>query len=329
MTKNTPPGWVPPYPAFISTFPSGTPHLAFAQLGVQSPGDGSADALMADIAASLEGHASIVEQAHHVDAAGARNDVFLTYWPSQDAMRSWWRSPAATAWNTRPLDGSVGWWWEAFAAPIDHLETSYSTESVSWGIGRALPQVEDPIHAYFGAARDRISGAEDGGLPGEVTQLSARAIVESAGRRITVKAPGNVCFIRTVQGWSQCPPAEHDAFHTHVMPVYQAGVQYLVDEPVESGCISARLVDDVQLRGDEQIQAETLAWFTSFSELERWTHTHPTHLEIFQGFLKHAQSFNFQIKVVLGHEVVIVPSGNLDLEYANCHPATGFLGWFN
>jgi hypothetical protein len=105
-------------------------------------------------------------------------------------------------------------------------------------------------------------------------------------------------------------------------------VRYLQAETVASGCLSARLVEDEQLIDDQQIQSETLAWFLSLKHLEDWTHTHPTHLAIFHGFLAHAQRFNFDIKVVLGHEVLVVPEGNLDAEYANCHPNTGLLGFF-
>jgi aldoxime dehydratase len=327
MAKNTPAGFEAPYPAWTSEFPSPDAKVVFAQIGIQGSDDIARKALCDAVAASLDGHASIVERATHIDVAGVRNDVFMTYWPTQAEMRAWYAGPASV-WKDRPFDGDTGWWWEALASPVDHLETSYSVPAVTWGIGRALPQVIDPTHAYFGAMRDRIVAAEDGGLAAVVPEVSERHAVDSRGTHVTVSAPGNLCLIRTVQGWNRCGDEERERYLSHVHPVYEEGVRFLAGEPAATGCLSARLVVDEPLIADQQIQTETLAWFLSLRHLEEWTHSHPTHLKIFNGFLEHAMTFGFQIDVVLGHEVVVVPAGDLDAEYANCHGATGLLGWF-
>jgi hypothetical protein len=34
------------------------------------------------------------------------------------------------------------------------------------------------------------------------------------------------------------------------------------------------------------------------------------------------------MRLNLGHEVIVVPEGQARLEYANCHPQTGFLPFF-
>jgi len=59
--------------------------------------------------------------------------------------------------------------------------------------------------------------------------------------------------------------------------------------------------------------------------LERWTRSHPTHLEIYGRFLKMLGKIGRMPDVNLYHEVSVVPAGGLTATYNNCLPATGLL----
>nr|WP_259403532.1 phenylacetaldoxime dehydratase family protein [Microbispora sp. H10949] len=110
------------------------------------------------------------------------------------------------------------------------------------------------------------------------------------------------------------------------MPVYQDGVGYLAANPEETGCLSARLADLI-VSNDDRVQTATLAWFLSLSHLERWAHSHATHLAIFKSAGELIARFAPDIHVTLGHEVYVAPEGGR-MEYLNCHDQTGFLPYF-
>lgn len=47
-----------------------------------------------------------------------------------------------------------------------------------------------------------------------------------------------------------------------------------------------------------------------------------------QSIVGYMQQFNFKPRLNMGHEVVVIPQGQAQLEYSNCHPRTGFLPFF-
>jgi hypothetical protein len=67
-----------------------------------------------------------------------------------------------------------------------------------------------------------------------------------------------------------------------------------------------------------------LAWFRSLADLERWTHSHPTHQAILNEFFALVEQGGGQIELALWHEVFTLPTGTPRLEYRDCHPRTGF-----
>jgi len=327
MTKLTPPDWKPPYPAFVAE--GGTEHLSLCQIAVQAPTAAAGADDFSALTALLEGNAGVlhIEHAYHEDGEGFHNDIQLVYWKTPESFAKWRADEAVDAFMGRERDNDVGVWMEALSAPAGHFETSYSTGTAHWGISRHRSTHEDPIHAYYGAMRDRIEAAEDGGLPGAIGRLNRELRSQTRGCHLSVELPENLCFIRTVQGWSACSKEERDFFMEHTYPVYQRGVEYLRTHPLETNCISARLVIDAN-HGPDQPQSETLAWFLSLTDLEAWTWNHPTHAAIFNTFMKHAENFNFDVNILLGHEVLVLPKNCVHAEYNNCHHSTGFLRFF-
>lgn len=152
--------------------------------------------------------------------------------------------------------------------------------------------------------------------------------VASLGARLIVDLPHNLCFVRGLFGWRDSPAEVQQVFVDEMLPVYERGVLFLRENPVEISCITARLSDVVHGEPATGIDAETLAWFTSLKALEAWTHHHKTHADIFNKVREIRMRLGSQGNLELGHEVVVVPKGGIDAEYNNCHARTGFLRFF-
>lgn len=328
--KLRPENFEPPYPAFTCELFKLRPDVTLGQISLQHR-DGHQQAavteLQQEIESCLEGASAPWrwERCTHVDTRGYRNDITLAYWRSREEFQGWRRRADVARWAD--AIHPVGLWIEALTCPIPRMETSYSTDEPEWGLAPRCSVHLDSDHGYFGAMRDRIPAAEDRGLPAELDRLPAEDIVQATeGRRLLVDLPDNLCFIRTVQGWRDCDDAQRDDYRNTLAPVYHAGVEYLRDNPRDSRCVSARLVD--MLDPGAQIQTQTLAWFLGLEYLERWAHEHPTHHAILNGMTDFAQRYDLDIDLVLGHEVYVAPRGYSHAEYSNCHPGTGFLRFF-
>lgn len=326
MAKLTPPDWEPPYPAFVSDIQDA---LTIALIAVQGPTESeiadvsaTASVLLADADGLLHS-----EQVAFTDDRDHHNAVAISYWDSADAFARWRAGAAVRELVDADRTDNLGVWIEFLSCPRDRYEINNSTIKMNWGVSRHHGSYEDPIHGYYGAMRDRIAAAEDGGLAGAVGRLGRAREDETRGPHLTVTLPENLCFIRTIQGWSDCSAEERDYFLANTYPVYQKGVAFLQANPLETNCIAARLVTDAA-PGPTLPHTETLAWFLSLNDLENWVWNHPTHASIFNAMIEHAQKFNFEIDVLLGHEVLLPPGSGVHVEYHNCHNATGFLRFF-
>jgi hypothetical protein len=342
MQRSRPDDFSPPYPAYTSHYPSDQREYVMAQVGVQSAaprdgggqgapsGDGTAllDRIQRLARATGSGRPQHFERARHIDAEGYRNEVVILYWKRSEDMSCFWERGDVRAWLEEPLTGPVGWWRECLRAPIGSLDANYSIEKATWGSGRYVPQVEEQFHGYYGSMRDRTPDFLAGKADGQPGQLLALPKVDSLGMRLRVQAPDKVCFIRGAFGWDQALPEEQRAFMDDMFPVYRAGADFLRDNPLETNCISARALEHVPAGESSFVQAETIAWFLTLADLERWTHHHRTHAAIYGGVFKLMHRFDFRMRLNLGHEVAVVPGGHALLEYCNCHPKTGFLPFF-
>jgi hypothetical protein len=328
VTKIRPRDFHNPYSAYSSTFSSLDEVIVMAQIGIQYlPGTDAKDVherLQGALAA--ESCVYQAEAGRHVDAAGRANEVFMTYWTSDEDYQRWRAEHPPESWAPGLVERGIGLWVETIQVPARRLETSFSTEDVRWGIAESRSTQLNPFHSYFGSMRDRIHDAEDGGLPATVQDVSMGAVI-SLDRHIWFEVPENACFIRSPQGWRHCPDAERDWFEERMLPVYQAGVDYLVDNPLTTGCLSIRKLD-VDFPAGSQVQTSSLAWWQSLAHLEAWAHEHPTHLAILKSFGELAAHFAPDVTVVLGHEVYVVPEGGARAEYVNCHDRTGLLPFF-
>ncbi len=326
MAKLQPPNWEPPYKAYVSEIADAlTMSLAAVQSSDRAEGQEAVttlEGLLRDAPGLLHS-----EQVFFEDEQGCRNDVVISYWSEAGDVGHWRDRADVQAFFSRQRK-QVGLWLESMSAPRERFEISNSTLRMDWGVSRHHPTREDPVHGYYGAMRDRIAAAEDGGLASPVGRLGRARRADTLGRHLSLSLPGNLCFIRTVQGWLDCSDEERDYFLQNTFPVYEAGVAFLQGHPLETNCIGARLVRDLA-ESPSLPQTETLAWFLSLSDLENWVWNHPTHAAIFNAMGDHAARFKGEISVLLGHEVLVIPKGALRAEYHNCHNGTGFLRFFD
>ncbi|MEM9750212.1 MAG: phenylacetaldoxime dehydratase family protein [Pseudomonadota bacterium] len=333
MKKSKPENFEPPYDAYTSVYPAEQVDITLAMVGVQFKPDDDAEAtkLLDEITNSMDAGAQSplhVERAREFDAFGYVNDILLGYWRHEADHAAWRESPDVLAWRKTPRSGAVGLWFEAFTAPTDNLDPNYSLEDIQWGSGRHTEQKWERYHSYFGSMRDRIPKGHSGELDPEDRELMDRARADSFKKRLTVTAPDGLCFIRGAFGWEQATDEEQASFIEDMFPVYKTGAHYLRDHPKETNCISLRFSSETENGLRNGVQHESLGWFMSLKDLERWAHSHPTHLAIFKGTFDYMNKHSFNPKLNLGHEVFIVPAGRSLLEYVNCHPQTGFLRFF-
>ncbi|WP_213571161.1 phenylacetaldoxime dehydratase family protein [Rhodococcus sp. USK13] len=332
--RSKPDDYEPPYPAYVSTL-QGTTHYTTAMLGIQAKLEGAGSALLFEILGLMgrdgENRPLFVETSWHIDSEGYRNDIVMPYWRTPDEMDGFFNRKDVAAWRLSALRGEVGWWRESLAAPVTSLDGGYSVPDSDYGVARYSDVDQGQFFGYMGSMRDRIpdylSGAADGPDDGQLTRGTS---VESFGRHLVIEnLPGNLCFIRGAWGWTRAEPEEQRAFQENMLPVLTEGSMYLRDNPVDSGCISMRQTRSTHIGYDNNVEVEALGWFLTLQELERWTRSHPRHLAILAKVAEHAQSFNGEMRLNLGHEVVVVPAGGVYAEYNNCHPETGFLPFFS
>ena len=332
MQRSRPESYQPPYPAFQSHFPPEESEVSLAIVGVQSRDRSDGDDMVASWLALLESDAEAaprhVERSRHVDPAGFHNELLLAYWQTPAAQDAFWARADVEAFAASPLSGAIGWWRESLSAPTTSVDGNYSLEKVFYGTGRHVEQKLEQYHAYYGSMRDRVPDYLEGVADGPHGQLVARDVA-SRGRRLKISdLPHRLCYIRSGFGWDKARPAEQAGFIEDMMPVYRAGAHYLAENPLEANCISTRLLDEVPHGLLNGVQVETIGWFLTLKDLEHWTHKHPTHAAIYKGVFVYMNKFNFDVRLNLGHEVIVVPQGGVTVEYSNCHERSGFLPFF-
>jgi len=328
--KHTPPGHVPPYDAYEAKYPAGQAPIPAAFIGIQQR-DGDADAARAGLERLFGGAAGPVrvERGWHDDTPGTRTHVYWAYWKSDRDFARWQRGGFAD-W-LHPGDGQpgpVGRFIETARVPPSRLDTLLASDTEYHGIAKLSERVEKTAyHGYWGGTRDRIvdsahdplTNPEDGAMP-DAPRVQARS-----GQTVSVVMPANVCVARGGPNWSAAVGEEREIFLEQVYPAFVAGAHYLRDNPQEAGCISACLVQEVDADGAPIERVNMHAYFLSLADLERWTRSHPTHLEIFGRYLKMVRRLGKLPAINLYHEVSVIPQGGLTGSYVDCHPTTGFM----
>jgi hypothetical protein len=148
------------------------------------------------------------------------------------------------------------------------------------------------------------------------------------GARLRVVPPHNLCLILSGQNWSDCSRDEFATFADIVQPNLRAGMDFLRDNPLETGCLSCRFMDETDVSGRTISKSFAAALFLTMKHLEDWTWSHSTHRAIFQSFHELVKARDFKLDLKLWHEVFVLRAAASRFEYLNCHPGTGLLPFF-
>ena len=273
----------------------------------------------------------VVEFADYTDERGFATWVAMLYWRDRPEAFARWaeRDDHESFWlDSERETGDAGYFREVFHVPNDRLETLYSDQHMSAGSGAGLGAHDGPIqsHNYWGSMRDRIPGSSSDDYAGGFA-LTAEPQVRTAGfgERVVASGIDNLATIRSGELYDGLEGREKEVYDAELEPSVREGMRYLRDNPVASGCLSCRHMDETSGTGERIPRAFAVAHFDTLTRLEDWSESHPTHLRIFGRFVELAQELQGNIRLRLWHEVVVTQASMQHFEYVNCHPLTGFI----
>lgn len=332
--KCMPNGWVPPVPAWSVLMPSDD-HLIVAYYGVQSALGAEAHEVAefrSWLLASLgqAGDAVHCEYAEYVDAQGYYTWLCIGYWLEEARHMHWVGSPEFQDYwlSEERLCSRAGVFQETLTFTSDRFETLQSDVKERAGASRVCPVLHGPIreHNYWGGTRDRIAASAHDLLaagPGKLTCDASEGV--TLRRRVRVQLPDNLVVIRSGQAFEDLQALEKKIYFGDIEPALRAGMDFLRDHPLETGCFSCRLMRETDVLGTPLPRTFGLAHFVSLKHLEDWARSHPTHQRIFNSFIAMATELGSDLKLRLWHEVGVLAQQSQFFEYLNCHSATGLL----
>lgn len=308
-----------------------TSEIIYAQIGVQAKSlDKSADLINTiSESFSLPNGPAHVEHAVFVDNANYRNRLFIAYWKNNKEYKDWLKQEKVQSWRKgKGLGENTGLFHEVAQIPITHFETIHSIKNPHSGAAHFLSLVETKEHAYWGSMRKRIPASSSESFTSSIEKITMTN-KDTFGKHVKVIPPDNVCLIRSAQDWSRCSDHEKETYAALVAPKLQKVYDYLNKNQEESGCISPKFIQEIDEQGNPLEKTCISAFFISLKHLENWTHNHETHKAVFSAFMEMLKKHRFSVQLSLWHEVAVLNSSNLQLEYMNCHPKTGFIPYFD
>ena len=228
-----------------------------------------------------------------------------------------------------PDRDQIGLWREQFIVPLQRLQTNYSREHYKPGLAN-LPDVTHPAHdytEYWGAGRDRLEASAND-LFEIPTPLRPPPVRPSGfGQHLFGSNYDNMCHIRSGQQWEESDTEECEAYENNLQRVLMTGMIYLWENPEETGSIGLRMAR--RITGGNRLVKETsvMGFHRNWSDLEKWSSRHPSHLAIFSGSVQHGRRFGENRKFMTWQEVAILKAGEATFEYLNCDPRTGVIIW--
>lgn len=320
--------------AWTTTFPSNMTHIVFAQIGLQvKERKQSAEYFqMIQDSFQLRDGPIHVDLSFFIDSESYTNHLFMAYWDSPQKYRAWLAHPQVQRWwSGRLIDrnSETGFFKEVATIPLTHFETIHSRYNRDSGVTHFTSLEETKVHAYWGSMRDRLPASANDQLESDYdNERLSKKEKNTFGKRVKVAAPGNVCLIRTAQDWTHCNEEERKTYFDLVKPTLHKAHEFLSTHPEETGCISAKMIQEVDAGGEFLDKTCVVGFFLSLKHLEKWTHDHATHKAVFGTYLEMMQRHNFSLDLSLWHEVSVLQPEDLELEYVNCHPNTGFIPFF-
>ncbi|MEQ8661833.1 MAG: phenylacetaldoxime dehydratase family protein [Gammaproteobacteria bacterium] len=319
------------YPGRITRFPEGTGTLAVQFLGVQGHDPQLRSAFVGSVLelASADNGAARLERGETIDPAGVPTSVILAYWTDAQAARRWWQSDAVqTCWRALPCTGETGYFAERMQFPAERYNYAAGTED-RHGSAAVLPLCPCTTFGYWGAYRDRIPASAGDPFESPLGRVPRSGAADTRGRRLRVRVPDNLCYIREGQGWGNCEEEERRIWEQQMNPVIDVWVQRLADDPETTGCLMIRDCQELTAATGQALERRTqLAFLLSLGHIERAARTDPSHLAVHGTFVGMYTEPRFTPRMHVWVEVGILKQDDLESEYVNCHPGTGLLPYF-
>ena len=264
-----------------------------------------------------------------VDGFGYTNGIVVAYWTDPTEYARWLHSSGFRGWfeSDELLSGEAGYWCESLVVPYDRHETIYSASGYRIGFGRTPGSTIVPIttNGYFGAARDRVPLSAIDKLESPLDQSLPRSNVSSTfGRRLMTLVPYNATFLRSGQYWEGAGEEQLEDYVQALQPKLHRGMQYLAENAETTGCMSLRIMTNLNADGTPRAETSVAAILLSIELLESWAASHETHLDIYRHAIAMNRLHKEKREVVTWHELFVMNHGNT-FEYVNCHPRTGLL----
>jgi aldoxime dehydratase len=334
--SSRPVGHVPPIARFTARPQVQGDRIVALFCGVQARDSAALDDSGFDgfLAASNTGDTApaYLDRAGFVDKAGFENRLAAMYWNGVEAFEAWAASRPVKAWRGRAVtpEPSYGTWWEPVAARIERTETIAFKEFLRGVSACPFSQLENTeASGYWGAARDRIPSSAYDRLEGAAEHLAfIEPAAASRSGRLVVTPPRGLTIIRSGVSWAACGEEQLQSYERNVRPKLDAGMDYLVGNPIDTGCCSLRQVTSQDASGAALKEGYSLGAFLSLSHLEGWAKHHPTHLAIYNRAMMERKKYQERLELRTYNEIYVLDDDVLDFEYDNCHPETGLIRFF-
>ncbi|KAF2185188.1 putative phenylacetaldoxime dehydratase family protein [Zopfia rhizophila CBS 207.26] len=335
----------PPIPRWRLHLPDRVDHVYTAYIGIQQhstdpvPTQSAGQAITlieAWITKETNSSSLTSESFTALDGSIRGSSIWVCYWTrEEDYERSIKPLSFPALYSALVPQGreSIGLWCERFSTTSSRFSTNYTGLDYLPGLGR-LPGTttsEHDLTAYWGAARDRIPDSAHDLFECEDPPVTAvpEIVPKGIGQHLIGHNYNNVVYIRSGQFWESCSAVESQAYEVKLEPALQTGLQYLWQNPVDSGAIGVRYLRNTECNGNVsgRVRKDTCAagFLRSLGDLEQWAKKHPSHLKIYHGALQHAREFGGERKLRTWHEISVLKSGEARFEYVNCRPETGVI----
>lgn len=335
MTKPT--GHVPPITRYTARFPKDVSIFQVVCFGVQSK-DGDRDSCLVkihQIKTLLEGKSGPdhFDFSVFTDPQGYLTHIAVAYWRAPAEFKTWCASDSIRQWwdDADKDTGDLGYFREAFEVPTDYVETNLFKECLRGLSASPMCRIETIDETgYWGAARDRMpASGYDQFVVDQVGPLDPKNDPYNAARRTSITLPKNFCVIRSGVSWVDCGEEQLNSYMKNIKPKLDAGMEYLRQNPVDTGCCSLRQVTVVSVDGEPEKEEYSLGYFRSLKDLETWSHEHPTHLAIYTRAIAEREKYGDQLELRTIQEIYVLPTDGNVFEYINCHPKTGVMPYFD
>ena len=264
-----PEGHTPPIPRYSAVLPQ-QDKVAVLFMGVQSTDAATLRNVSFDQLLKAGGDAAPVyaDQATFTDPQNYLNRVAALYWLKAKDFDAWSKRPEVAEWRARVTESSsVGLWWEPVAVDADYMETIAFKEFLRGFSGCPVGFATTEGTGYWGAARDRIpAAAHDLFEPADVAAEPEAGASKIPYRKI--QPPKNMTVIRSGVSWEHCEGEQLRDYEQRIRPALDAGMDYLRNNPRDTGCFALRQVGCVNASGDKIAEGYSLGAFVSLAHLE-------------------------------------------------------------